>query len=378
MDLNDYRELFPITKEYVFLSHAAISPLSTRITDVLNEHMQDVQTQPFDRIRERVFGVTVATRQRAADLINARSINEIALLPNTATGINIAALSLPLRSGDNVLVLDGDYPANIYPWMNLYHKGVLTKIVPQHNGGLDIDRLVDRIDKRTRVIALSAVMFATGFRNDLQAVGAICRERGIYFVVDGIQALGALPIDVQACNIDFLAAGSQKWLMGAPGSGFLYCRQEIVDDLEPGAYVGTGSMVDAENYLDYNFTLLPDAQRFNLGTPNLLGAAALNASMGLLAEVGKQQLEDKVLQLTDALINDLSERGYRMVASTAPAHRSGIVVAALPSVEATEACARLRDANIVATVRGDGLRFAPHFYNTVDEILKVGEVLGDR
>ena len=111
---------------------------------------------------------------------------------------------------------------------------MLTKIVPQQDGGLSLDRLMQRIDKRTRVIALSAVMFATGFRNDLQAVGQICRERGIYFVVDGIQALGALPIDVQACNIDVLATGSQKWLMAAPGSGFLYMRQELIDDLQPG------------------------------------------------------------------------------------------------------------------------------------------------
>src|SRR5207247_1905643 len=158
---------------------------------------------------------------------------------NTAMGINIAALSLPLRPGDNVLVLDGDYPANIYPWMNLAHRGVLTKVVPSHDGGLDLDLLVSRMDSRTRAVAMSTVVFATGFRNDLLALGKLCKERGIFFVVDGIQSLGALPFDVRAANVDFLACGSQKWLLGPPGGGFLYVRRELLDELAPGAYVGT-------------------------------------------------------------------------------------------------------------------------------------------
>lgn len=378
MDLNDYRAEFPITENYAFLSHAASSPLNRRAAAAVSEYLERAQALPGERVRPTLLDNINQLRSRAAALINAASPDEIALIPNTAAGINTAALSLPLRAGDNVLVLDGDYPANIYPWMNLAHKGVLTKVVPQRAGGLDLDVLAQRIDRRTRVIALSAVMFATGFRNDLEAVGKLCSERGIYFVVDGIQALGALPIDVQACKIDFLVAGSQKWLLSAHGSGFLYCRSAILDQLEPGAYVGTASVVDPENYLDYNFTLQPSAQRFELGSINFLGALALNASLGLLAEVGSERIHEKVLQLSDALINDLSERGYTMAADTALAHRSGIVVAEMSQDQAQAGYQRLREANIVATVRGRGLRLAPHFYNTVEEVLRVGEVLGDR
>jgi cysteine desulfurase/selenocysteine lyase len=333
---------------------------------------------PFDLVRDKTLGVQADLKVRAARLINASSPDEIVLMPNTAHGINTAALSLPLRAGDNVLVLDGAYPANLYPWMNLAHRGVLTKVVPQREGGLDLNVLQSRIDGRTRAIALDAVMFATGFRNDLEAVGRICRERGIFFVVDGIQALGALPIDVRACNIDIMATGSQKWLLGAPGSGFLYCRAALLPELVPGAYVGTSSMVDPLNYLDYNFTLQPNAERFSLGTPNILGAIALNASLTLLEEAGREAVAERVLRLADVLISELGERGYGFAASTAPEHRSGIVIATMPQADALAACVRLAGEKIMLTVRGDGVRLAPHFYNTEDELMRVCEVLGDR
>lgn len=372
-DLSRYRAEFPITEQFAFLSHAAVSPLSRRVTNAVREQIAVAETTPPMRFFPELFATLGDLRQRLATLVNARGPDEIVLMPNTAAGINTAAVSLPLRQGDNVLVLDGDYPANIYPWQQLAYKGVLTKVVPQRAGGLDVAALEARIDRRTRAIALSTVMFSSGFRNDIAAVGKICKERGIFFVVDAIQSLGAFPMDVQADHIDFLAAGSQKWLMSAPGAGFLYVRRELLDELEPGAYVGAGSVVDPFNYLDYNLTFPPSADRFNLGTPNVLGAVALRAAVSLLQEAGVERIAGKIGTLIDALISDLSERGYELAADTAPAHRSGIVVAKVPDADA--ACKRLDDAGIIATVRGGGLRFAPHFYNTVEEVMRVGEVL---
>ncbi|WP_129670587.1 aminotransferase class V-fold PLP-dependent enzyme [Candidatus Chloroploca sp. Khr17] len=374
-DLVRYRAEFPITEKYAFLSHAAVSPLNTRIVQAVAAHNQLASTEPPMRFLGQVFQLMGDLRQRLATLINAREASEVVLMPNTAMGLNTAAVSLPLRRGDNVLILEGDYPANVYPWQQLAYKGVLTKVVPQHKGGLDLDMLAARIDRHTRVIALSTAMFATGFRNDIEAVGKLCKERGIYFVVDGIQTLGAFPMDVQACNIDFLAAGSQKWMLSAPGAGFLYVRQELLDELEPGAYVGASSVVDAMNYLDYNLTFPASADRFTLGTPNIYGAVALRESVMLLQEVGIERIQRQVLTHVDTLINDLSERGYTFAADPSPAHRSGIVVINnLPDPDA--ASKRLDEAGVIATVRG-GLRFAPHFYNTTEEVLKVGEVLGD-
>lgn len=370
-----YRDEYAITEQYAFLSHAAVSPLSRRIVDAVANQLHRAASEPAVRLFPEIFTLMADLRQRLAQLINARESSEIVLMPNTAMGLNSAAVSLPLRAGDNVLVLEGDYPANIYPWQQLAYKGVLTKMVPQRAGGLDVDALAARIDRRTRVIALSTAMFATGFRNDIATVGRMCKERGIFFVVDAIQTLGAFPIDVQACSIDFLAAGSQKWLLSAPGAGFLYVRRELLDELEPGAYVGASSVVDPMNYLDYNLTFPPSAERFNLGTPNIMGAVALHAAVGMLQEVGSRLIEQRVTTLVDALINDLTERGHSLAADTAPEHRSGIVVVQLPNPEA--ACKRLEEAGVIATVRG-GLRLAPHFYNTLEEVMRVGEVLGDR
>jgi cysteine desulfurase/selenocysteine lyase len=372
-DVNRYRSEFPITEKYAFLSHSAISPISRPVAHAVSAYLEQAQHEFAMGYLPQLIGRFGEFKQRFGQLINAASPDEIVPMPNTAAGINTVAVSLPLRAGDNVLVLDGDYPANVYPWQQLAYKGVLTKVVPQRDGGLDLNMLEARIDRRTRVIALSTVMFATGFRNDIEAVGKICKDRGIYFAVDGIQSLGAFPIDVQACNIDFLAAGSQKWLLSTPGAGFLYVRQERLAEFEPGAYVGASSVVDFMNYLDYNLTFPNTADRFNLGTPNVANVLALLASVTMLQEVGIDQVSRQILGLIDALIDDLQERGYELVASTAPEHRSGIIVAKVADAEAARI--KLEQAGVIATVRGGGLRFAPHFYNTLDEVLQVGAIL---
>ncbi len=374
--ISHYRDEFPITQQRNFLSHAAVSPLSRRAAQAVQQHLERVQAESFMALLDEIMGLFHETSQRIAKLINAPNDDDIVLMPNTAMGINTAAVSLPLQPGDNVLILDSDYPANIYPWMNLAYKGVLTKLVPQHNGGLDLDMLEQRIDHRTRIIALSTVMFASGFRNDIAAVGKICQERGLFFVVDGIQSLGAFPLDVQACNIDFLAAGSQKWLLSAPGSGFLYCRRDLLPMLIPGAYVGAASVVDSSNYLDYNLTYPENALRFGIGTPNIMGTVALHATLGLLQEVTIERISERILQLVGLLIDDLQQRGYTLSASTAPEHRSGIVVANVPAgVDADAVCKAMQQEGVVVTARGGGVRIAPHFYNTEDEVLAVGQLL---
>jgi cysteine desulfurase / selenocysteine lyase len=375
LDPTPYRQLFPLTERCAFFNHAGVSPLNTRAVAAMADFNERAARQPANEWIESVAATQLDLRQRIAALINARSVDEIVLMPNTAAGINSAALSLPLRAGDNVLVLDGDYPANIYPWMNLAHRGVLTKFVPSVNGGLDLDVLVARIDSHTRAIAMSTVVFATGFRNDIEAVGRICKERGIFFVVDGIQSLGALPFDVQAANVDFLAAGSQKWLLGPVGTGFLYVRRELLDELVSGAYVGAASVVDFVNFLDYNFTLQPTAERFRLGSESIVSQMGFHASLALIQEAGIEKVGERVLMLAGTAIGDLQERGFTICADTAPARRSGIVIVEVNDPVATSA--RLAEQGIITIPRGRGIRVAPHFYNTEDEILRVGEALSN-
>ena len=203
---------------------------------------------------------------------------------------------------------------------------------------------------------MSTVVFATGFRNDIEGVGRICKERGIYFVVDGIQSLGALPFDVQATSVDFLAAGSQKWLMGPIGGGFLYVRRELLDDLVAGPYVGAASVVDPQNFLDYNFTLLPTAERFNLGSSGIVNQLGHARQLG--SAPGDRHRSDRRARADAGRRGDWRYAGARLpdAADTAPEHRSGIVIVEVDDPTAT--CARLQEAGIICIPRGKGFRIA--------------------
>jgi cysteine desulfurase/selenocysteine lyase len=369
---SQYRSEFPITQTHAFLNHSSVSPLPRRSAQAVERVLLLQQTTPADDYLPDYIQLMVDLKAKLAKLINAEP-DEIVFMPNTGTGLNTAANSLPLRAGDNVIILEGDYPANVYPWWNLAHKGVLTKTVPQRDGGLDLDLLASRVDSNTQVVALCSVVFSNGYRNDLKAVGEFCRERGIFFVVDGVQSVGALPIDVRDCHIDMLACASHKWLLAGMGSGFLYVNADLMDQLTPGAYVGTFSVVDPFNFLDYNLTLQPGAERFAVGTFNHAGLAALDASVGLLLEVGIERVGARILELSAILWADLARLGFRVLSN--PEHRSGIVTVAVADPAA--ACAHLLASKVVASVRGGALRFAPHFYNTPEEVCRVGELLSD-
>jgi cysteine desulfurase/selenocysteine lyase len=370
MQLNELRQEFPLTEELTFLNHAATSPLPGRTRAAMTRF---IEARRFvRRAWEEYETLDQDLRQAAGQLINA-SPEEIALVQNTAEGLNIAAHALPFQPGDNVILCDMEYPANVYPWMNLERRGVEIRIVPNREGGLALDDLEAAIDQRTRVVAVSSVEFLTGFRNDLKGIGELCRAKGTYFVVDGIQSLGVIPLDVRECHIDMLSCGGPKWLMGPCGQGFFYCRRELLEEIIP-AYAGATSVVDFLNFRDYNLTFLPDARRFELGTPNLVGMAGLLASVSLLLEVGIEEIRRWTLHLTDVLIEDLQMRGYQIASCLRPAHRSAIISFPTPDVEADYE--KLVANQVIVSLRENYIRVSPHGYNTEEEVLRVGQVLG--
>ncbi len=367
MDLEEFREEFPIAERFAYLDHAAVSPLPQRTVEAMAQ-----------AIRERQAGVLYLeewksrdrkVRALAACLINA-SPGEMALVQNTAQGINIAAHSLDLRPGQEVIFCDMEYPANVYPWLNLRRRGVEVKIIPHHGGGLDLGRLEEEISERTKVVAVSSVEFLTGFKNDLKGLGHLCRERGLYLVVDAIQSLGVIPLDVQECQIDILSCGAPKWLLGPAGVGIFYCREELIERLIP-PYAGASSVVDAENYLNYDLTFLPHAGRFEVGTPNLVGVAGLCASLSLLMEVSIERIEERTHYLTDLLIVELKDMGLEISSPLEPEHRSAIVTFALEGAEKVHQA--LRERKVMTSFRKDAqgkgyIRVSPHGYNREEDI----------
>ena len=371
MNLDELRQEFPLTEECTFLDHAATSPLPSRTRAAITRF---IERRRFVReVWEEYKTLDQDLRQALGRLINA-SPEEIAFVQNTAEGINVAAHAIPFQPGDNVIFCNMEYPANIYPWMNLQRLGVEARIVPHREGGLALDDLEEYVDERTRVVAASSVEFLTGFRNDLQGIGQFCKARGLYFVVDGIQSLGVIPLDVRECQIDLLSCGGPKWLMGPCGLGFFFCRRELIEEMIP-AYAGATSVVDFENYRDYDLTFLADARRFELGTPNLVGMVGLLASVNLLLEVGIEDIQRWTLHLTDVLIADLQKRGYQIASCLRPEHRSAIV--SFPTLDVKADYDKLIANKVIVSRRENYIRVSPHCYNIEEEVLRVGEVLGN-
>ncbi len=367
-------EMEAATSVCTFLNHAAISPLPRRVRDAMVQYL-DKRLVTFGFMDQEEENIPDRLRRAVARLINATP-EEIAVVQNTSHGLNIVAQSLPFRPGDNIIFCDMEFPSNVYPWMLLERqKGVEARLIPHDRGGLTVERLEAYADRRTRAVAVSSVEFLTGFRTDLAAIGEWCRAHGAYFIVDGIQSLGAIPMDVRALGIDFLACGGPKWLMGPVGIGFLYWRRELLEEMTP-PMAGCVSVVNWEEWRQYDLTFLPDAHRFDLGGPNLVGATGLLAAIELLMEVGIENIHRHTLHLTDVLIADLQRRGYEVVSNLEPAHRSAIVSFAVPG-DVRAACARLQEARVAISLRESCIRVSPHGYNTEEEVLRVGEVLGD-
>ena len=370
-DVDALRELFPVTEQCAYLNHAAVGTLSNRVRDAMATYLSD-RALASGLVQHEY--VSEDLRCSLARLTNATP-EEIGLVQNTSEGLNLAANALPLEPGDNVLFCDMEFPANVYPWMNLQPRGIETRCVPHHGGGLTLEALEEHADDRTRVVAVSSVEFLTGFRSDLAALGAWCRRHGCYFVVDGIQSLGVLPMDVKAYEIDFLSCGGPKWLMGPAGQGFFYVRGDLLDQLQP-PFAGCVSVAGWEAWRDYDLTFLPDARRFDLGCGNLVGQVGLLAAVQTLLTVGMNKIAAWTRHLTDLLMEDLRCRGYQIVSNPSPERRSAILTFAVDG-DVDQAYDRLIAADVIISKRETFIRVSPHCYNTEEEILRVGEVLGD-
>jgi selenocysteine lyase/cysteine desulfurase len=361
--------------QLAYLDHAAMAPVPRRVHEAMARYLAGRRQYVGFDLDEEFETVSTGLGKGLAKLINATP-KEIGFVQNTSHGLNIAAQSLPLEPEDNVIFCDMEFPANVYPWMLLSEqRGVEARCIPHDGGGLTVEALEYHADERTRVVTVSSVEFLTGFQTDLAAIGRWCKERDIIFVVDGIQSVGAAPMDVQACQIDFLASGAVKWLMGPMGIGFIYCRQELLEQLTP-PMAGALSVMGWEDWRDYDLTFPPDARRFYLGGPNFVGMTGMMAAVELLLETGIDEIYRWTLHLTDQLIADLRDRGYVVASNLDPAHRSAIVSLSVPG-DPKAALTQLREAGVVVSMREEYIRVSPHGYNTEDEIARVGHVLGD-
>ena len=366
MDLQQLRRQFPVTDHWTYLNHAAVAPISLPVQRAMERHLRDVAEHGLAHITDW-HALYVDARRSVGRLIGARS-DEIAFLKNTTDGLIAVALGVQWRPGDSVVVAEREFPANVYPWLWLADKGVTIRKVPERDGRLLVEDFADAIDSHTRVLTVSSVEFFSGFRNDLAALGRLCREREILFVVDGIQSVGALQIDVEKLGIDCLAADAHKWLMGPEGCAIFFCSGRAMRYVQPAA-IGWASVQTSCDFLDYDTTLHQDARRFETGTQNTVGIAGMKAAVDLLLELGMDTVEARILSLTDRLVQGLTSAGYEVLSSRQTAEKSGIVTCRRREEESsTQIAARLHGARVMITDRGGWLRLSPHVYNTEEEI----------
>jgi len=364
-----------VTRELAYFNNAGVAPISSRVEEAIRRYAGEATRlgafhypRFFDAEVERV-------RARAALLLNANA-DEIAFVKNTTEGIGIVASGMDWRRGDEVLTCDLEYPSNVYPWWSLREQGVETVMLRGRDGRLPIEVVETAMKSpRVRVLALSSVEFGSGARNDLEALGGLCREHGVLFCVDAIQSVGCFPIDVEKCGIDFLAADGHKWMLSVEGCGIFYCSKRVQELLTP-RIIGWRSVQNNRDFDTYHTDLQPSAGRFEEGTPNTPGIFALGAAIDLLLELDVAAIGERALALTDRLVEGLRARGAEIRSPRGPGEASGIVSFAMPGQTPADTVRMLRAEKIFAIERRGGVRASPHFYNSEDEIDRLLAALG--
>lgn len=366
-----FRGEMPVAREYAYFDHAAVSPLPAGAADRLRQ-FADQASQSGDKHWPEWSKIIARLRTAAAAILGA-SEGEVALIPNTTIGINLVAEGFPWKIGDNLVVPDNEFPSNLLPWKNLQRRGVEVRMLPvPESGTISLDSLLERIDSRTRLVALSWVGFASGYRLDLHAVAEAVHRRGALLFVDAIQGLGAFPVNVHDAQIDFLAADGHKWMLGPEGAGLLYIRNEHLELVEP-LLLGWNSLADGG--FDPRSTVLKStAARYEGGSYNIAGLLALEASLELLLRLGTNRTDSPIasaiLENVESIAALLFKHGFD---SHVPAqgHRSGILTTTWPGATLPKLLAARKhclEQNVILSVRAGRLRIATHAYNNAEDI----------
>lgn len=376
MDEATIRSWFPGTRHRAYFNAAAASLLPVQVKEAIDSVTAGwiekgilCWASDMARVEE--------TREAAADLVGCAP-REIALVSNTAEGISRVAAGIDWKEGDEVVLGDLEYPANVYPWAAQQRRGARLRWVRSDEGRLDAGRLIDAIGSRTRVLAVSMVQFGSGYRVDLDALGEACRSSGVLLVVDAIQGLGVFPLDVKKIGIGALATDGRKWLMGPAGAGFLFVDEERIPEIRP-VSAGALSVRNPNDFLQYvdrtdgqgriglDAMLREGAGRYEPGYPNVCGMAGLGAALTVGAEIGRDVIHGRVTSLVGRLVDALAARGWPVYGPAVKEERSGIVSFSVDA-DADRISGELDRSGYSLAVRDGRLRVSPHVYNTEGEI----------
>lgn len=371
---DSFRSRFAHTKRGIlYLNHAAQSPLPGTTIEAINEHLSErhdgmLMSFPKDQV------VIRRCRSRIAELLGLPNPRNIAFTGNTTEGLNRVTSGLDWRKGDEIILSSIEFPANVYPFRKLQSRGVTCRVVDSSDGTVPIDRISEAITLNTRMITISAVQFLSGYRADLNTIGELCRQHDLWFVVDGIQAAGVIPMNLHDLGVDAFSCGGQKWLMAPTGIGFLCLSEKLCKVLQT-PDPGWLSVEDPWDLFRYDQPLKADAGRYEGGVLNTPGIYGLNASLGLLLETGIEQIWSQVQAATGRLREGLMDIGLKPFTTDEAEYRSGIETFHIPGNTDSESLEKMfRNHDIFLTIRNGKIRFSPHGYNTVDEIDRVIDI----
>jgi selenocysteine lyase/cysteine desulfurase len=365
---------FPLTDELIYLNHAAVGPWPKRTGEAVIKFAEQ-NTRYGSHFYLDWLNKEAELRTQLQALLNAPSADDIALVKNTSEALSFVAYGLTWQAGDNIVSSNEEFPSNRLPWESLADQGVEFRQADLYSADTPEDALFALVDRNTRLLTISSIQFASGLRMDLDRIGEFCKRRDILFCIDAIQSLGAVQFDVQAYQADFVMADGHKWMFGPEGLGVFYTTPEARDKLKLTQY-GWHMMKDIHNYENKPWEVHPTARRFECGSPNMLGIHAFSASLSLLLETGMAAIEAQVLDKSDYLIDALANNKLLVLLSKRKSRlKSGIVIFKHRTVANEVLYKHLQENGVVCALRGGGIRFSPHFYNTFEEIDRVLELI---
>lgn len=363
-DIDAIRTRFPyLATGRIWLNHAATAPWSTDVMAMLDRLRAITAHGEIDCYHD-AMDVLTRTRIMAARMMGADA-RDVAFTPNTSEGLNLLASGLAWKPGDRIVLVDREFPSNIYPFLNLERLGVEIDFVPQTDGCVPVEAIECALTPRTVLVAVSWVQFLSGYTIDLEVLGTICRARGVLLSVDAIQGLGAIRLDLARTPVDFLSAGTQKWQMGPLGLAVVVVPPATRERITQ-SHLGWLSVDESWDFFDYRTDLLDDARRYEYGTFNAMGVYAYHGALSLFEEVGHDEIDRRVRTLSTRVFERAHELGCALLTPADPARRAGIVTFAHD--EAERIAAALHERRIDVSARAGHVRIAPHFYNTDDEV----------
>lgn len=369
--MEDWSTEFPQADDLLYLNHAAVAPWPKRTHDAVCRFAAENLHQGA-RWYPRWAALEQTLREQMRELINAPSAGDISLLKNTSEGLSLIAGGIDWQPSDVVLISDQEFPSNRIPWQALSRHGVSVREV-DISGENPEDAIIAAMTGDVRLLAISSVQYGTGIMLDLTKLGQACQQRNILFCVDAIQSLGVVAMDVRAIGADFVIADGHKWMLGPEGLALFYCRAERRAELALQQF-GWHMIANAGDYSQRDWQPAEDGKRFECGSPNMLCAHALSASLSLILEVGIEKITQDVNKRIDYLADKLTQRGLTLTTPLRADMRAGIITFVPESMEIQTCYRALMSAGVICAPRGGGIRFSPHFYtpfNVLDRALQV-------